>query len=85
MGVATFFQEKTRVGIDFSKVKCYTITNITIFGGNTMKKKIKYWLAFIGTKNLIAISALVIVVAAIAIGVAVSNNKKGKEADKIRY
>ena len=46
-----------------------------------MKKKMKYWLGFIGTKNLIAISALVIFVAAIAIGVAVSNNKKGKEAD----
>lgn len=45
-------------------------------------KKIKHWVAFIGTKNLIAICALVVVVAAIGIGVAVSNGKKGEQADK---
>lgn len=45
-------------------------------------KKIKDWVAFIGTKNLIAICALVVVVAAIGVGIAVSNGKKEEQADK---
>ena len=45
-------------------------------------KKIKNWMAFIGTKNLIAIGALLILVVAISVGIAVSNSKSDEKADK---
>lgn len=41
-----------------------------------MNNKFKNWLAMIGTKNLIAISVLVVLVAVVGIGVAVKNNQK---------
>lgn len=45
-------------------------------------KKIKQWVAFIGTRNLIAICALVVVLVAVGVGVAVSNGKNDEQADK---
>lgn len=48
-------------------------------------KKFKKWMAIIGTKNLIAIGALLILVVAVGVGFTVSKNnddKKDKEADK---
>ena len=47
-----------------------------------MMKKIKNWMAFIGTKNLIAIGAVLILVVAISVGIAVSNSKSDEKADK---
>lgn len=44
-----------------------------------MQKKIKYLIGFLGKKNLIAICALVVLVAAISVGIIISNNNAKKE------
>ena len=44
-------------------------------------KKMKNWMAFLGTKNLIAIGALLVLVIAISVGIAISNSKTDKKAN----
>ena len=44
-------------------------------------KKMKNWMAFVGTKNLIAIGALLVLVIAISVGIAISNSKSDKKAN----
>lgn len=46
-----------------------------------MKKKLSDFIAFMGTKNLIAIAALLVLIIAISIGIVISNNKSGKKVD----
>jgi len=72
---------KKRLAIDFLLEKCYTVTNNGSFGGDTIMKKIKNWMAFVGTKNLIAIGALLVLVVAISVGIAISNSKTDKKAN----
>lgn len=72
---------KKRLAIDFLLGKCYTVTNNGNFGGYTIMKKMKNWMAFFGTKNLIAIGALLVLVIAISVGIAISNSKTDKKAN----
>ena len=72
---------KKRLAIDFFIRKCYTVTNNGSFGGYTIMKKMKNWMAFVGTKNLIAIGALLVLVIAISVGIAISNSKSDKKAN----
>ena len=72
---------KKRLAIDFLLGKCYTVTNNGSFGGDTIMKKMKNWMAFVGTKNLIAIGALLVLVIAISVGIAISNSKSDKKAN----
>ena len=44
-------------------------------------KKMRNWMAFVGTKNLIAIGALLVLVIAINIGIAISNSKTEEKAN----
>ena len=44
-------------------------------------KKMKNWMAFVGTKNLIAIGALLVLVVAISVGIAISNSKTDEKAN----
>ena len=49
-----------------------------------MKNKIKYWIGIIGTKNLIAISSLLVLVVAVSAGIAISNNNTKKQEQASR-
>lgn len=72
---------KKRLAIDFFIGRCYTVTNNGNFGGYTIMKKMKNWMSFVGTKNLIAIGALLVLVVAISVGIAISNSKTDEKVN----